>query len=113
MKSQRNLSDLLHARLTVELLRQSSLEYLHRLDLHRCTQAELAHVQREAQLVERAGKSRAFKLQKQSADDQKAFTSEKERLKSLAVNCVQLLDKCLVEGSSGNLTKVARRFLLL
>merc|ERR1719223_2118193 len=97
VKSRRHLADFLDARLSEELSRQSSLEYLHRRDLHCRTQAELAHVQREAQLVERAGRGReqemrtlreqAFKLQKQCADDQKAFTNEKERLKRLAVNC--------------------------
>jgi len=122
----RQLADFLDARLSEELAGQSSLEHLHRRDLHRRTEAELAEVRRELQQLERLPRAReqdkmemrtlreqAMRLEKQCADDKRSFSGEQERLKSLAVNCVQHLGRCLTEGSTDNLTKIACRFLSL
>mmetsp|Transcript_155949 Transcript_155949/g.275568 ORF Transcript_155949/g.275568 Transcript_155949/m.275568 type:complete len:3044 (-) Transcript_155949:238-9369(-) len=119
----RQLAEILDARLSEELARQSSFESSVARNLARSTMTEHTALQKDIEALERNSRGRENELRqmraslqnlnKQMHDDQRREQGEREKVKTLALNCIQHLGRCLAEASDQNLTKVACRFVSL
>eukprot|EP00931_Biecheleriopsis_adriatica_P101418 TRINITY_DN7655_c3_g1_i1.p1 TRINITY_DN7655_c3_g1~~TRINITY_DN7655_c3_g1_i1.p1 ORF type:complete len:3029 (+),score=615.62 TRINITY_DN7655_c3_g1_i1:50-9136(+) len=130
VQASRRFADFLDSRLAEELARQGSLQHSRAREARKRTEAEVARIDQELEAFmktlppgsnpavtqQQDAKYRTLREQKRKldlahAEDRQQEKSDMERVKALALGCVEQFGRCLSIGSKENLTQVACRFL--